>query len=131
MTELQIGERFHLDIAAVPQAHVNGFGALMGTNGRIHTDPEFAKTTPLKGPVVQGGLVIAPLHGAMCCLVGEGRWLRHGKIDAKFISFTRPDDAARLELKVEAASDSNLHLSFSVTKADGTKVVVGDVHVGR
>ena len=131
MIDLRPGDQFFADIAPVAQSRVNAFGDLMGTNGRIHTDPDFARTTPLKGPVVQGGLIIAPVHDALCRLVGRDRWLRHGRLDAKFISFTRPDEGARLDLAVESASDAGVRFSFAITKTDGTKVVVGDIDVER
>ena len=130
MIPLAVGDRFSASMQPVAQPQINQFGALLGTHGPIHTDPEFAKTTFLKGVVVQGGVLLAPVHDFMCQLVGEDRWLRHGWMEAKIVSYTRPEDATRYELQVEALDDKELKLSVACTKDADTKVMVASITVG-
>ncbi|WP_153139267.1 MaoC family dehydratase [Paraburkholderia agricolaris] len=126
MHQLNKGDGFVLNVPAISQEQVNAYGALLGTNGPIHTDPVFARSTFLKGPVVQASLVTAPLHDAMSVLFGVDRWLRCGALDARFISYTRPGEATRVELLVTESTPYATKLSFEIKKSDGTAVVVGD-----
>jgi acyl dehydratase len=123
------GDTFSAIVQPVSQEQMNSWGALLGTNGQIHTDPEFAKTTPLKGVVVQGMLVLAPLHDFMCQLFGADRWLRHGQVETKIVLFTRPGEATRYEIKVDEIDARQAKLSFSCTKDADTKVLVGSATV--
>ncbi len=129
MIPLAIGDQFTAHMQPVAQAQINKFGDLLGTHGPIHTDPEFAKTTFLKGVVVQGGVLLAPVHDFMCQLVGEDRWMRHGWMEAKIVSYTRPEDATRYELRVEALDAQELRLSVACTKDADAKVMVGTITV--
>jgi acyl dehydratase len=127
--QMTAGDTFIANVEPVSQDQMNTWGKLLGTNGQIHTDPEFAKTTALKGVVVQGMLVLAPLHELMCQLFGAERWLRHGQVETKIVSYTRPGEATRFEIKVDEIDAHQAKLTFSCTKDVDTKVVVGSASV--
>jgi len=129
MVTLKPGDVFVADVPSISQETINAFGAILGTNGPIHTDPEFAKKTPLKGVVVQGMLVLAPLHELMCRLFGAETWLRTGRVDTKIVSYTRPGDATRFEIKIEEVDERGARLSFACVKDTATTVVVGSASV--
>lgn len=118
------------DIPGVSQEQINRFGALMGTHGRIHTDPEFARTTPLKGVIVQGMLVLAPVHAAMARIFGNRRWLTAGRIETKIIAYTRPGDAGRLTVTIEQWGAEEAVGSFTIARENGDSVLVGSFRVG-
>lgn len=118
------------DIPPISQDQINRFGALLGTHGKIHTDPEFAKSTPLKGVIAQGMLVLAPIHEVMSCIFGAGRWLAGGHLEAKIIAYTRPGEAGRITVEIERSDAAGASGSFTVGKENGDSVLVGTFHLG-
>lgn len=117
------------DIAPFTQAQLNEFGDLVGTYGRIHTDPEWAATTPLKGVIVQGMLILAPLHDALVRMFGD-RWTAGGEVTCKIVSSARPGDALRLQVDVGESREASASGTFRIEKTDGAAVVVGEFTVG-
>lgn len=126
--DLKPGTVILADVAPVTQEQINTFGALLGTHGRIHTDPEWAKTTPLKGVITQGMLVLAPIHEVMCRLFGAERWLRQGEIDAKIIAYSRPNEGATVRVTIDRAVPDAAG-TFSIAKNGGGEVLVGTFSV--
>jgi 3-hydroxybutyryl-CoA dehydratase len=126
---IEPGTTLVADVAPYSQDDVNRFGALLGTHGRIHTDPEFAKTTPLKGVIVQGMLVFAPVHEVMTRLFGADRWLRHGKVEAKIIAYTRLNEGTQISVLVDR-TEPDAAGSFTIRKENGDSVLVGTFTVG-
>ncbi|CAO3425928.1 MaoC family dehydratase [Azospirillum doebereinerae] len=118
------------DIPPVSQEQINRFGALLGTHGRIHTDPDFARTTPLKGVIVQGMLVLAPVHEAMTRIFGAERWLTAGRIETKIVAYTRPGEAGRLTVTIDRSDDDEAAGSFAITRPNGDSVLVGTFRLG-
>jgi acyl dehydratase len=125
MNSLSTGDRFVLTINGVTQEQINAFGALLGTNGKIHTDPDWAACSPAQGVVVQGGLVLASLNEAMTHIVGEDRWLRGGELEIKFVSLVRPHQPVTLEIDVERVSAQAAEFALAWSTQAGTKVLVG------
>ena len=124
MTDLQVGDVLAAELSPFTQDQVNAFGELMGTNGKIHTDPEYARGTPRGRTLVQGMLVLAPVEQVMSRLAGPSRWLAQGRIEAKIVGMTSPGDAAALELTVQEVSPA-LRLSFAIRAAEAV-VLVGE-----
>ncbi|RUQ72189.1 hypothetical protein EJ913_11600 [Azospirillum doebereinerae] len=118
------------DIPPISQDQINRFGALLGTHGKIHTDPEFARNTPLKGVIVQGMLVLAPIHEVMSRIFGPERWLANGRIETKIIAYTRPGEAGRITVEIERSDAAEASGSFTIAKANGDSVLVGTFRLG-
>jgi len=118
------------DIPPVSQEQINRFGALLGTHGRIHTDPDFARTTPLKGVIVQGMLVLAPIHEAMTRVFGAERWLTAGHVETKIVAYTRPGETGRLTVIIERSDAEEAVGSFTIARPNGDTVLVGGFRVG-
>ena len=59
--DLEVGDIFTGKRAGVTFEEVCVFGNLLGFYGKIHTDMEYARTTPFGGVIVQGLLVLAPI----------------------------------------------------------------------
>lgn len=130
MTKLKTGDAFVFTVHGATQAQINAFGALLGTNGKIHTDPQWAADTPLRGVIVQGGLLMAPLHTIMSRIVGPQTWIETGELEIKIVSFTRPAEAVRLEIVVDEASAGGTRFSLTWTKNDHATVLVGTAAAG-
>ncbi|MYN13870.1 hypothetical protein GSY71_12050 [Pusillimonas sp. TS35] len=126
--ELNVGAQYRARMPGACQKQVNAFGRLMGTAGRIHTDPEWAAASPAGGVLVQGGLVMAPLHELMVRLLGIDRWLRQSRVVIKIISFTRLNEPITLTARVEEVNAEGIKFGVSWVKDDGTTVMVADVH---
>jgi hypothetical protein len=123
--------KFTADIAPTTQEQINAFGALMGTYGRIHTDPEYAKTTPLKGVITQGMLVLAPLHDVMSRIFGTERWLTGAQVESKIVASARPGEGGRISVDIAENSAAGATGSFTISKPDGSPVIVGTFALGQ
>lgn len=131
MMEFKVGAQYRARIAGARQDQVNQFGRLMGTAGRIHTDPDWAAASPAGGVLVQGGLVMAPLHDLMSRLVGEERWLDGSEITIKIVSYTRLGEPITVTAHVEEVTESNVRFNVSWDKDSGATVMVAEVRVPR
>ena len=123
MTEQTTARTLTADIEATTQEQMNAYGAVAGTYGKIHTDPEWAKGQPVGGVIVQGMLVLAPLHEAMVQLYGAERWLSGGRFESKIIGMSRPGEARRLRLTFADGPDDAG--TFAIERDDGAPVIVG------
>lgn len=126
--KFEIGAQYRARITGVRQSQVNQFGRLMGTAGRIHTDPEWASASPAGGVLVQGGLIMAPLHDLMSRLLGMDRWLCGSTVAIKIVSFIRLEEPITLTARVEDVNVEGVKFDVSWTKDDGATVMVADVH---
>lgn len=125
--KFSVGEKYIARIAGAKQDQVTQFGRLMGTAGRIHTDPEWAASSPAGGILVQGGLMMSPLHELMARVLGAQRWLRSAEVTIKVISFIRLEEDITLTVGVEEVSDAGIKFEASWRKDDGTAVMVATV----
>ena len=120
-----VGDSCSVVVAAVGQEKINRFGEVHGTNGRTHTDPEFAENSVFKGVIVQGTLVLAPVLEALKRIYGAKRWLAGGEIETKFTSFTRPYDVVTAVFEVKEVGEAGMTIAYVCTKDDGTVVQMG------
>ena len=120
-----VGDSCSIVIAGVSQEQINRFGELHGTNGRTHTDVEFAEASIFKGVIVQGTLVLAPVVEALKRIYGAHRWTRSGVLETKFTSFTRPQDRVTVEFTVEAIDEAGMKIGYVCTKGGGEIVQIG------
>ncbi len=61
--DFQVGERFTTPARTVTEADLVNFAGVSGDYNPIHTDAEFAKTTPFGQRIAHGLLVLAMLTG--------------------------------------------------------------------
>lgn len=66
------------------QQDMDQFGVASGGTGLIHTEPEFAATTPFRATLVQGVYLLAVMEKELCDWVPE--WADGGSLEAKFVS---------------------------------------------
>lgn len=66
------------------QQDMDDFGVASGGTGLIHTEPEFAATTPFGKTLVQGVYLLAVIEKQLCAQVPE--WSGRGSLEVKFVS---------------------------------------------
>ncbi|WP_454688129.1 MaoC/PaaZ C-terminal domain-containing protein [Achromobacter aloeverae] len=122
---LKKNDRYIATIAGVAQEDVNRFGALHGTTGRTHTDPEYA-ARHFGGIIVQGALVMAPVMELCDRLLGEA-WYQDSEIETKFVAFTRLGDVVTVTVDVQESSPALLRLGYACALPDGKVVQAGTI----
>lgn len=123
---LEEGQILRSSLKPATQENINRFGALHGTTGRTHTDPEFARQSVFGGVIVQGALVMAPIFDMCTELFGPAASERT-EVEAKFVAFTRPGDVVSVQFDVVKNTAERVELSYSCSLPDGKKVVVGTI----
>jgi 3-hydroxybutyryl-CoA dehydratase len=88
----------------VTQTDINRYAEASGDYNPIHIDQAFAASTPLKGTIAHGMLVLAYMSEMLARAFGEG-WDESGQLSIKFRSPARPGDT----LTVTGQIDSLLH----------------------
>ncbi|MBV6450590.1 MAG: Bifunctional protein PaaZ [Anaerolineales bacterium] len=76
--EFMVGEKIATEKRTITEADIMQFAALTGDDNRIHTDPEFSKTTPF-------GKQIA--HGVLGLSYALGLAWKTGMLDGTVIAF--------------------------------------------
>ncbi|GEM_PF-1090946 len=112
----------------IDQERMNEFAQVSGSNGRIHLDPTFA--VPRWGSTLaQGMLVLDPICQLMICVCSLRGWLEHGRLEAKFVGYTRPGDTVTTRATVEELSEQEgrtlITCRFQCETQDGRTVIVG------
>lgn len=122
---MKMNDKYSATLTGVNQEDINRFGALHGTTGRTHTDPEYAKLH-FGGVIVQGGLVMAPVLDIFESLLGA-HWYEASDMDAKFVAITRPGDIVNVTLEVVERDAESIKIAYSCALQDGKVVQVGEV----
>jgi 3-hydroxybutyryl-CoA dehydratase len=115
-------------VQRVDQERMNAFAEVSGSNGKIHLDPEFSG--PRYGSTLaQGMLVLDPLVQLMIGVCSAEGWMRHGRLAAKFVSYTRPGDTVTTRASVTEVEERGglrvLTCEFRCETQDGRAVIVG------
>jgi acyl dehydratase len=122
--EITAGQELSATRWTLSQRHLDLFGRVSGSNGRIHVDPAWA-TPRFGGTVAQGMLLLSPVVRRMEEVCGEELWAAAGRIEARFVGHARPGDIVISRLVVDSITESRLNCSFSCVAGDGRTVVVG------
>lgn len=113
---------------SISQADLDGFAAISGDDNPIHTDPEFAATTPFERPVAHGMFLFSLVRGEL-----RRRWprsrLRHQKLI--FPAPTPVGSAVTVSLEVVDEDSSSLRVQTHVIQRDGTVGLQGECVLDR
>lgn len=82
MSELNI-KKYESGIYKITQGQMNKFGEVTAGDGKIHTDPEFAKNTRFKKTLVQGVYLLAIVEKELD--VFFQKWGQRGVLEATFL----------------------------------------------
>jgi 3-hydroxybutyryl-CoA dehydratase len=88
-------------VRQVTQADINRYADASGDYNPIHIDEAFAATTPLKGTIAHGMLVLAFISEMLARAFGEA-WDEFGRLSVKFRSPTRPGDTLTVSGQVDS-----------------------------
>jgi len=90
----------------VTQADIGRYAEASGDYNPIHIDPEFAATTPLKGTIAHGMLVLAFISEMLARVFGDA-WDESGQLSIKFRSPARPGDTLSVGGTVDSVQDDS------------------------
>lgn len=121
--------KYTAEIGPISQDQINAFGVIAGTYGRIHTDPVWAATTPLGGVIVQGMLILSPIHDVLERIFGD-RWITEGALSCKIFGSTRPQEETFVDVDVVASDGAQASGTFAIRKGDGKDVISGEFRIG-
>jgi acyl dehydratase len=81
--EFSVGQKFVTEKRTITENDIMTFAALTGDNNRIHTDPEFSKTTVFGRQVA---------HGLLGLSIASGLAWQTGILDGTVIAFREVDE---------------------------------------
>lgn len=120
-----VGDQVSYLIKGFTQDQINLFGKVHGTDGKTHTDPDYAKNSQFKGVIVQGTLVFAPVVEILMSIFGHEKWQRSGVVETKFSSFVRPLEDLTVSFVVQEVTDRCVSVSYEVRNEKNTVVQLG------
>lgn len=103
---------------SISQAQIDKFGEASGGNGLIHTDPEYARTTPFGATLVQGIYLFALIEGRLAELHPD--WPEWGVLDVTFIGPVKTGRDFRIDITDDP--DEPRRLRVHATTPDGDAV---------
>ena len=119
-------------VRQVTQSDINRYAEASGDFNPIHIDEAFAASTPLKGTIAHGMLVLAFMSEMLSRAFGDA-WDESGQFTTKFRSPARPGDTLTVSGQVESLQyDSDIVMatcSLWCRNQDDEVVVVGEARV--
>ncbi len=119
-------------VRQVTQSDINRYAEASGDDNPIHIDEAFAATTPLKGTIAHGMLVLAYVSEMLSRAFGDV-WDESGQLSVKFKSPTRPGDTLTVSGQVESlCGEGDIVLatcSLTCRNQSDAVVVSGEAHV--
>jgi len=116
----------------VTQGDIRRYAEASGDYNPIHIDEAFAATTPLKGTIAHGMLVLAYLSEMLVRAFGKA-WDSTGHLSVRFRSPARPGDRLTVSGRVESAKRDGgivcVTCSVSCANQMGELVVSGDAQL--
>lgn len=76
----------------ITQENINLYAEVSQDFNPIHTDPEFAKKTPVGGTIAHGMLLLSYVSQMMTNVFGH-HWISGGTLDIRFKTPARPGDS--------------------------------------
>ncbi|MFH1383219.1 MAG: MaoC family dehydratase [Chloroflexota bacterium] len=130
--DLSVGTELPELKRTVTQEHINLYAEASRDFNPIHTDPEFARKTPLGGTVAHGMLILAYLSEFMTVNFGQS-WLTGGKLNVRFKAPTRPGDTISVSgeiTKIEEEDNCTLYYCDVLCQnQNGEPLIIGETKV--
>ena len=109
---------------------LRSYAAASGDHNPIHTDPDFAATTPFERPIAHGMLLLAYIMEMLTTTFGAD-WITAGQLKVRFRKPAYANGAVTAwgtVKKVDATSGS-LQITVGCRDADGTDLVTGTAEI--
>ncbi|PTX61868.1 acyl dehydratase [Melghirimyces profundicolus] len=131
--DYEIGERWHSKGRTVTEADIVNFAGFSGDWYSLHTDVEYAKTTPFKQRIAHGMLVLSAASGLQIFEPGIVVAF-YGMDQVRFTNPTFIGDTIHVEMTVEEMQDKGngtgvLTAKQEVKKQTGETVITGTIKV--
>ena len=106
------------------------YAAASGDHNPIHTDPQFAATTPFGRPIAHGMLLLAYIVEMLTSSYGKD-WITTGHIKVRFRNPAYVDGTVTSwgTVKKAEAANSTLKLAIGCRDGDGNDLVTGSAEV--
>jgi len=112
----------------VTQDTINRYAEASGDHNPLHVDPAYAATTQFGGPIAHGMLVLAYLSETLTGAFGE-RWLKSGRLKARFRGAARPGDTVTISGKVTKVEGGRVTCDVTARNQEGEVLVTADAQV--
>ncbi len=106
------------------QEVIDQYAVVSGDHNRIHTDPEYAKSTLFGGTVAHGMLVASLIGQLMVREVGEENWSIGGYLKMRFRAPVRPGDT----ITASAIEEDGVY-KVSCRNQNGVEVITGNAGI--
>jgi 3-hydroxybutyryl-CoA dehydratase len=100
-----------------------------GDHNPLHTDQAFASGTQFGGTVAHGMLILAYVSEALTTAFGD-KWLRSGRLKARFRGPARPGDTVSVSGSVVKVDGSVVTCRVEARNHAGETLVSADAEVG-
>lgn len=127
--QLEEGAALPTIVKTLTQEKINRYAAVSGDHNPLHTDEQYAATTPFGGAIAHGMLVLAYISEMLTAAFGE-RWLTSGRLKIRFRAPARPGDTLTASGHVLRASERKTVCEVECRKQDGELLISGEAQVG-
>jgi 3-hydroxybutyryl-CoA dehydratase len=124
----EVGDALPTIVKIVTQDAINRYAPVSGDNNPLHTDPIFAATTRFGGPIAHGMLILAYVSEALTAAFGD-RWLRSGRLKARFRGPARPGDTVTVSGRVKSQEAGRTVCEVEARSQAGEVLVSADAEV--
>ena len=116
-------------VRTLQQEMINGYAVASGDHNPIHTDEDYARTTPMGGTIAHGMLVLAIVSEMMTATFGR-EWLKSGKLDVRFRAPSRPGDVVTASASAsDGAAEGRQRYLIECTNQQGELLISGRTEV--
>lgn len=115
----------------VTEADIVKFTEVSGDTNPLHRDPEYAKRTRFKQPIAHGMLSAGVITAAIGTQLAPDAVVIYLSQNLRFRAPVLPGDTLTATITATAVDPerSRVSLETTVTKQDGTEVILGDAQV--
>lgn len=117
-------ETFTSETYRITQAQLNQFADVTGGHGKIHVDPEYAKTTIFKATIVHGLFLVAMIEKELAKRFPS--YEQNGTLEVTFIKPVKANQAFTISGELD---ENNDRLNISLLLENGEAAVIGRAKV--